>query len=79
MPASGCLGHCFNQTAGLRMGSALLQMPPLYKEMYKKEEKKKKNGRRNNMGWVALGTEAHRVKPELVGSAELCSPALRLG
>lgn len=37
--ASRCLGHGFNQTAGLRMASALLQMPPLYVEMYKKEKK----------------------------------------
>ena len=33
VPASGCLGHGFNQTAGLRMASALLQMPPLYAEV----------------------------------------------
>jgi len=55
VPASGYLGHGFNQTAALRMASALLQMPPLYVEMYQKE-KKKKNGRGNNMvgGWHRL-------------------------
>lgn len=39
VPASGCLGHGFNQTAGLRVGSTPLQVPPLYVEMCEREKK----------------------------------------